>query len=47
VSFVEDTVTVIGSKRAKEQKRWSEVRKSKLLDEEIKDARSTRMTYQG
>jgi hypothetical protein len=32
-SFVEDTMTVTRLKRAKEQKRWSEVRKNKSLDE--------------
>jgi hypothetical protein len=37
VSFTGDTVTVTGSKRAKEQKRWSAVQKRKSLDEEIED----------
>jgi hypothetical protein len=47
VSFVGDTVTVTGSKRAKEQKRWSEVWKSKPLDEEIEDDRSARKMDRG
>jgi hypothetical protein len=46
-SFAGDTVTVTGSKRAKEQKRWSEVQKSKPLDEEIKDDRSTKERDRG
>jgi hypothetical protein len=47
VSFAGDTVTVTGSKRAKEQKRWSEVRKRKPLDEEIEDDRSARERDRG
>jgi hypothetical protein len=34
-SFAGDIMTVTGSKREKEQKRWSEVRKINPLDEEI------------
>jgi hypothetical protein len=43
----EDIVTVTGSKWEKEKKRWSEVRKSKPLDEEIKDDISTRKKDRG
>jgi len=46
-SFAGDTVTVTGSKRAKEHKIWSEVRKRNPLDEEIKDDRSARKMNQG
>jgi hypothetical protein len=38
-SFAGDTMTITGSKREKEQKRWSEVRKRNSLDEEIEDDR--------
>jgi hypothetical protein len=40
-------VTVTGSKREKEQERWSELQKSKSLDEEIEDDRSTRERHRG
>jgi len=47
VYCVEDTITIIASKRAKEKKRRSEARESKLLDEEIEDDRSTRKKDHG
>jgi hypothetical protein len=40
-------VIVTGSKRAKEQRRWSEVWKRKSLDEEIEDDRSIRKMDRG
>jgi hypothetical protein len=40
VNCTKDTMIVTGSKCAKEQKRWSEVKERKLLDEETEDDRS-------
>jgi hypothetical protein len=47
VNYVEDTVTVTGSKRAKDQKIWSEVRERKSLDKEIEDDISARKKDRG
>ena len=44
---MEDTLTDTGSKWEKEQKRWSEVRESKSLDEEIDDEISKRKKDRG
>jgi hypothetical protein len=44
---VEDTLTEIGSKWSKKQKRRSEVRENESLDEEIEDDRSSRKMDRG
>jgi hypothetical protein len=43
----EGRLTEIRSKWLKKQKRWNEVRESKLLDEEIEEDRSTRKVDRG
>jgi hypothetical protein len=40
-------MAVTGSKLVKEQRRWSEVRKRKPLNEDIEDDRSARKMDQG
>jgi hypothetical protein len=47
VNYVEGTLTEIGSKWSKKQKRRSEVRENKLLDENIEENRSTRKMDRG
>jgi hypothetical protein len=47
MNYAEYIVTDNGSKWEKEKKIWSEVRESKLLDEEIEEEKSTRKIDHG